>query len=183
MGKFKNHFKAILEVIDKTFPLHLWERLKLQAEATLNILRPTKIAPTISTYSYIYEQHNLNKMLVAPMGCVVLLHNKPDIRKTLDNHAIKGYYVKTSIKHYRCYKIWVKSTSSIQVTDTEFINIGKHSTAQLTTRSVKEFTAKYVVDNRTIYNILNQICKDKDLYPCVKKHTSPQETAEGHFRP
>ena len=51
------------------------------------------------------------------------------------------------------------------------------------TRSVKEFTAKYVVDNRTIYNILNQICKDKDLYPCVKKHTSPQETAEGHFIP
>ena len=165
MGKFKNHFKAILEVIDKTFPLHLWERLKLQAEATLNILRPTKIAPTISTYSYIYEQHNLNKMLVAPMGCVVLLHNKPDIRKTLDNHAIKGYYVKTSIKHYRCYKIWVKSTSSIQVTDTEFI---KH----------KYITMPEITKTDTIVVTAIQLAKvlQGEILANIGKHSTAQLT-------
>ena len=37
---------------------------------------------------------------------------------------------------------------------------------------VKEHTAEYEVDNRSIYDILDQICKDTDLYPCVKQHKS-----------
>ena len=57
---------------------------------------------------------------LAPMGCLVRLHNKPDIRKTWDNNVIKGYYVETSREHYRCFKIWVKNNRSIQITDTMF---------------------------------------------------------------
>ena len=89
MGTFKDHFKAILVGVDKTFLLHLWDRLLLQAEATLNILQPTNITPTISAFAYMYGTHDFNNMLLASMGCVVLLHNKPDIRKTWDNHAIE----------------------------------------------------------------------------------------------
>ena len=90
----------------------------LQAETTLNILRPTNISPTISAYAHIYGQHGFNKMLLAPMGCVVLLHNKPDIRQTWDSYAIKRFYIETSREHYKCYKIWVKSTRSMWVADT-----------------------------------------------------------------
>ena len=45
------------------------------------------------------------KMLLAPVGCVILLHINPDIRKTCDNHTTERYYIETSKKHYRCYKI------------------------------------------------------------------------------
>ena len=62
----------------------------------------------------------MNKMLLAPMGCVVLLHCKLDIRQIWDGHAIEVFYIKTSREHYQCYKIWVKSTRSIQVTDKVF---------------------------------------------------------------
>ena len=37
---FKAHFIAILCGTDQSFPLHLWDRLLLQAEHTLNMLRP-----------------------------------------------------------------------------------------------------------------------------------------------
>ena len=37
-------------------------------------------------------------------------------------------------------------------------------------QSVTEHATEYKIDNRTVYNILDQICKDTDLYPYVKQH-------------
>ena len=48
------------------------------------------------------------------MGCAALFYNKPDIRKTWDNHAVKGYYVKSSREDYRCYKIYESLTQCFQ---------------------------------------------------------------------
>jgi hypothetical protein len=36
---FKEHFVAGLASVDPDFPMHLWDRLLLQAEITLNLLR------------------------------------------------------------------------------------------------------------------------------------------------
>ena len=38
--------------------------------------------------------------------------------------------------------------------------------------SVNEHTAEYKIDIRTVYNILNQICEDTDLYSYVNQHKS-----------
>ena len=35
--------------------------------------------------------------------------------------------------------------------------------------------ADYKIDNKTVYDILDQICKDTDLYPYVKKHKSKRD--------
>ena len=117
---FKDHFTAILVGVEKNFPMHLWDRLLAQAESTLNMLRITNIAHKLLVYAYIYGQHNFNKMPLAPLGCKVLIHNKPATRKTCENHASKGYYMETSREHYRCYKIWMTKTRSIWVADTVF---------------------------------------------------------------
>ena len=42
-------------------------------------------------------------------------------------------------------------------------------------QSVKEHTAEYMIDNRSVYDILDQICKDTDLYPFVKQHKSKRD--------
>ena len=39
-------------------------------------------------------------------------------------------------------------------------------------QSVMEHMAEWKTDNRTVYNILDQICKDTDLYPYFKQHKS-----------
>ena len=39
-------------------------------------------------------------------------------------------------------------------------------------QSVTEHTAEYKIDNRSVYNILDQICKDTDMYAYVKQHKS-----------
>ena len=76
--------------------MQLWDRLLAQAESTLNMLRQTNIAPKISAYAYTCEQHNFHKMPLASMSCAVLLKNKPDTRKTWDDHAMDGYYIEIS---------------------------------------------------------------------------------------
>ena len=63
---FKDHLKAILAGVDKTFSMHM--------------LCPTNIAPKLSAYAYMFGQHNYNKMPLAPMGCAVMAHNKPHTR-------------------------------------------------------------------------------------------------------
>ena len=41
--------------------------------------------------------------------------------------------------------------------------------------SVKEHTAEYKMDNRSVYDILDHICKDTDLYPYFKQHQSKRD--------
>ena len=37
-------------------------------------------------------------------------------------------------------------------------------------QSVTEHTTEYKIDNRAIYDILDQTCKDTNLYPYIKQH-------------
>ena len=42
-------------------------------------------------------------------------------------------------------------------------------------QSTTQHTTKYKIDNRRVYDILDQICKDMDLYPYVKEHKSKSD--------
>jgi hypothetical protein len=72
---FKNHFKAIIAVVDDSFPMKLWDKLLPQTVLTLNLLRQSNFAPTVLAYHHVHENFNCNKMPLAPMGCAVQLHN------------------------------------------------------------------------------------------------------------
>ena len=86
----------------------------------------------VSAYTYMYGQHNYNKMPLALMGCAALIHVKPDIRKTWDSNAIDGYHLGKLQEHYRCFKVWVKQTQSIQVMDTAYF---KHQNITMPTQT------------------------------------------------
>jgi hypothetical protein len=79
---FKDHFVSILCGMDSSFPLHLWDRLLIQAEHTLNMLRPARMLKTVSAYTYLYGQHDYNSHPFAPPGCKVKAHVVPEICKT-----------------------------------------------------------------------------------------------------
>ena len=107
IGTFKNHFKAILAGVNRTFPMHLQDWLLPQAESTLNMIHQTNIAPTVLAYAYMNGQHDYNKIPMVPIGFAALIHLKPDIRKTWDSNATEGFYLGTLQEHYQCYKVWI----------------------------------------------------------------------------
>ena len=116
--KIKNPFIAILSGVDKRFPMHLWDRLLLQIEMTLDMLQVTNIKPWVSAKINLQGQHDYNKMPITPLGFHTMTHNKPERRTLWGPWASKGFYVSTSNKYYQCFWIWLKGTCSICTSDT-----------------------------------------------------------------
>ena len=48
-------------------------------------------------------------------------------------------------------------------------------------QSVTQHAAEYKIDNRSVYDILDQICKDTNLYPYVKQHKSKSDGRGAYY--
>jgi hypothetical protein len=53
-----------------------------------------------------------------PPGTKVVIHIKPDKRKSWDPHGNTGWYTGPAMVHYRCYHIYVTKTRSYRIADT-----------------------------------------------------------------
>ena len=119
---FKDHFIAILCGADKEFPLTLRDLLLPQAKATLNMLRPSRMTPTVSAYVYAWGQHDYNANLFGPLSCKVEAHLIPSIRETLAPHTASRFYVGNSPEHYRCHQVFINDTRHSRVCSTVFLS-------------------------------------------------------------
>jgi len=54
------------------------------------------------------------------MGSAVQMHDSRDNRGTWAERSIDGWYLGTSLEHYRCHIIHVKKTKSERISDTVF---------------------------------------------------------------
>ena len=115
---FMSHFIAILAGVDQSFPMNLWDRLLPQAEMTLNLLRQSKKNPSISAYQHVHGSFDYNKTPLGPLGCAVEMHESTNRRRTWDPRSLSGWYVGTSMEHYRCHKIFCKKTRAERISDT-----------------------------------------------------------------
>jgi hypothetical protein len=106
--------------ISDDFPILKWHELVPQIVLTLNLLRQSLGAPNILAYTYHHSNFDYNQMPLAPMGCAVQFHIKPNRRKSGGEHASDGWYLKTSPDHYRCHWIFVKATRAKRISDTVF---------------------------------------------------------------
>ena len=119
---FKNHLIAGLSSVDPTFPLHQWDQLLEHATITLNLLRPSRLNPSLSAYAYLYGMFNYNSTPLAPPGIKCQIHEKPRQRKSWDPHSVDGFYVGPAMQHYRCHRVYVTKTRSHRISDTvEFL--------------------------------------------------------------
>ena len=117
---FKCHFKSVLAGVDDSFPMRLWDKFLPQTTLTLNLLRQSNVAPTVSAYQYVHGSFDYNKTPLAPLGCTVQLFESSTRRGTWAEHSTDGWYIGASMEHYRCHKIYVKKTSSERISDTVF---------------------------------------------------------------
>jgi hypothetical protein len=117
---FKSHFIAIIAGEDNSFPMQLWDKLLPQTILTLNLLRQSNAVPSVSAYQYVRGTFDYNKTPLGPMGSAVQMHESRDNRGTWAERSIDGWYLGTSLKHYRCHIIHVKKTKSERISDTVF---------------------------------------------------------------
>jgi hypothetical protein len=87
---FKDHFIAVLCSTDKSFPMHLCDRLLPQAAITLNMLRTSRINPKLSAATHIFGQYDFNRAPMAPPGKIIIAHETPDRRSTWAPRGLDG---------------------------------------------------------------------------------------------
>ena len=114
---FKNHFIAGLCSTHPDFPLNLWDELLPQCTLTLNLLRQSRLNPQLSAHAHVYGPFNYARTPIAPPGMKILVHERSTDRGSYDVHAITGWYLGPSLKHYRCHKVWIPQTSSTRIAD------------------------------------------------------------------
>ena len=59
---------------------------------------------------------------MVPPGTKVMVHSKPNNRKSWEYHGKLGWYVGPSLDRYRCVKVYIPETYLIIIADTvEFL--------------------------------------------------------------
>ena len=97
------------------FPIHQWDNLLPQTILTLNLLQQANIAPNVLAYAYHHGNFDYDQMPIAPMGCAVQFHVKPNCHQTWGEHSMDGWYLQTSPKHYRCWTVWTTKSHTTQI--------------------------------------------------------------------
>jgi hypothetical protein len=115
---FKDHLIAGLCSTDKSFPMHLWDRLLTQAVITLNMLRTSRINPKLSAATHIYGQYDFNRAPMEPPGTRIISHETPDRRRTWAPHGQDGWYIGPALEHDRCYTVYITKTRGERVVET-----------------------------------------------------------------
>ena len=114
----KNHLLSGLATCHKNFPITEWDRLLPQAEITLNLLRNSRVNPTLSAWEFLNGPMDFNKTPMAPPGSNILIHTKPSKRASWAFHGLQGWYIGPALQHYRCVQCYVPKTRSEVISDT-----------------------------------------------------------------
>ena len=118
---FKNHLVAIFCSVDSNFPMSEWDRLVPQAVITLNLLRSSRIHPSLSARASLFGNFDFNRTPMVPPGTKVVAHQSADSRASFAQHGRVGWYIGPSMEHYRCYRIYLPDTmSEVDVLNVDF---------------------------------------------------------------
>jgi hypothetical protein len=115
---FKDHLISGLCSTDKSFPMHLWDRLLPHAVITLNMLRTSRINPKLSAATHIYVQYDLNRAPMAPPETRIIAHETPSRRRNWAPHGQDGWYIGPALEHYRCYTVYITKTRGERIVET-----------------------------------------------------------------
>jgi hypothetical protein len=142
---FKYHLIPGLCSTDKSFPMHLWDRLLPQAVITLNMLITSRINPKLSAATHIYGQYYFNRAPMAPPGTRIVAHETPNRRQTWAPHGQDGCYIGPALEHYWCYRVYITKTRGERVAETvdfppKKITLPFPSAQDLATRAAAELT-------------------------------------------
>jgi hypothetical protein len=146
---FKDHLIAGIFSTDKSFPMHLWDRLLPQAVITLHMLRIYWIDPKLSASTHFDGQHDYNRAPMAPLGTRIITHETPNHRRTWAPHGQDGWYIDPTLEHYRCYTVYITKTRSERVVETvdlppTEVPIPFQSSKELETQAAKQLTHAFL---------------------------------------
>ena len=89
-----------------------------QGKWSLNMLRPSRINPKISTATWLEGQHSYNAVPFVPPGWEILCFEDPDDRGSWSPHGVRGFNIAPCLKHYHCNEVLILATHIMRVRNT-----------------------------------------------------------------
>ena len=98
------------------------------------------MVPKVLAYAHHYGAYDFNTHPLAPLGMAVEYHVKPATRASFGMRAVSGWYIGSSLEHYRCHRCWITETKGIRTQNTVFFT-HKHLTMPTITSADAILTA------------------------------------------
>ena len=115
---WKSCMKSTLASLPPKFPIGYWCRLLDQVDFSVNIVRPCRMNPLLSAWAAMEGEYHFDATPIAPPGSEMLMHEKPNRRRTFGYNAKKAFYTGPCFKHYRSFKGILPSTGAERISDT-----------------------------------------------------------------
>ena len=82
------------------------------------MMGPSCINPKKSVYNKIWGNFDFNKTPLAPLGCLIVAHERVQDRGTWADHGVKGYFIGPAKYHFPRLYSDVKPTSILVLNST-----------------------------------------------------------------
>ena len=103
------------------FPIQLWDKLTGQVQDTLNLMRASRVNPTILVYKTLNRPYDWNRYPLAPLGCKATVYEDGNTRGSWTSIGVDGWYLGPSKDHYRCALYLIPKTRAYRTSgSTEF---------------------------------------------------------------
>ena len=114
----ENYLTCAFSGCDPTCPKEARQHMFPQIRVAMNLLRPSRLNPTISAWEDLKGPYDWNATPMAPLGSPVIAFVSPSDRPKLAPHGVPAFYVGPAFKHYRCYTVYIPSTNRLRIVDT-----------------------------------------------------------------
>ena len=77
----------------------------------------------MSEWEHLYSPFNFDATPLGPIGCPIIIHTNPGIRKTWDFHGRSWFNIGPALKHCRCFHVVDSATKALLFSDNiEFLH-------------------------------------------------------------
>ena len=115
---WKACMKSTMASVPSDFPIALWCRMIEQVDLSVNIIRKCRQNPLLSAWTAMEGEFHFDATPIAPPGTEMMMHDKPNRRKTWGYNAKKAWYLGPCLRHYRSVRGMLPSTKGERITDT-----------------------------------------------------------------
>jgi hypothetical protein len=112
---FRNRFIGALGTTDNEFPVQLWDKLAPQVQDSINLLRPSWIDPTKSSYEILEGPYYWNRYPLAPFGTRAIIYEDPETQESWAPRSLDAWLLGPSKDHYRCSLYYIPETRGYRV--------------------------------------------------------------------
>ena len=177
---YKSCGKSILASVPPNFPIALWCRLAPLIDFCVNIVRKCRQNPLLSAWAAMEGEYHFDATPIAPPGSEMLLHEKPNRRKSWGFNAKKAWYLGPCFQHYRSFRGLLPSTGGERISDTVRFKHHAITIPQLTPAdrileaakqleaAIKQQPKKAPMDEITAIELLRSVLLGEQVEPLPK---------------